>query len=298
MFSKKYTYNIEIIAWSILIIFLLSNNGCAIFHSQKGEFIHDDISLHYTEKGKGEPVILIHGILVNSDLNWRLPGIKQRLSKNFHVIAFDLRGHGKSDKPHGVEMYGLNLVEDVCRVMDNLNIEKAHIVGYSLGGFIALKFATLYPERCYSVTVGAAGWEKATEENLNRFRNIYTAIRNEKDCAPLLELVGMKKQGLQRVSVAIANCYYRKTNDLDAIADLLESATVLEVKENDLKNCNVPILLIGGTADPLSATINELSMVLPNSHVVWIKKGTHFTTLFKKDFVKSIEYFLQKNNQN
>jgi pimeloyl-ACP methyl ester carboxylesterase len=193
-FLKKYNYRIKIIVWIILIVFLLLNEGCAIFCTQKGEFIHDTISLHYTEKGKGEPVILIHGILVNSDLNWRLPGIKRQLSKNFHVIAFDLRGHGKSDKPHGVEMYGLNLVEDVCRVMDNLNIEKAHIVGYSLGGFIALKFATLHPERCYSVTVGGAGWEKATEEKLNRFRNIYTAIRNERDCAPLLELVGMKKQ--------------------------------------------------------------------------------------------------------
>ncbi|MGC8844477.1 MAG: alpha/beta fold hydrolase [Candidatus Hydrogenedens sp.] len=281
-----------------LIFCFVIHSGCAIFHQKKGHFTtNQGISLHYVEKGEGQPVILIHGILANADINWRFPGIINRLSKNFYVIAFDLRGHGKSDKPQGKEMYGIQLVNDVCKIMDHLNIEKAHVVGYSLGGFIALKLVTCYPERIYSVTIAGAGWEKSTPENLDRLEKIYTAMRNNNDCTPLFELVGMRKRGVERISVAIGNWYFRRTNDLDIIADLLESTPDLEVKEEDLKNCNVPILLIGGTADPMCKTIPELNDALPNSQVVWINKGTHLTTLFKKEFVKSIENFLINNKQ-
>ena len=297
-FSKNVSGSLKMAFKLLLISCFLIHSGCALFHQKKGQFtINQDISLHYVEKGEGQPVILIHGILANSDLNWRFPGIMNRLSKNFYVISFDLRGHGKSDKPHGKEMYGIHLVNDVCKIMEHLNISKAHIVGYSLGGFIALKFATCYPEKVYSVTIAGAGWEKSTQENLNRLENIYTAMRNNNDCTPLFELVGMRKQGLERISIAIGNWYFRKTNDLDVIADLLESTPELEVKEEDLKNCNVPILLIGGTADPMCKTIPELNDALPNSQVVWINKGTHLTTLFKKEFVKSIEKFLINHKQ-
>ncbi len=296
-FSKNTFYIFKECGKFFFIFLFLIYSGCAIFYQRTGHFTNQDISLHYTEKGKGEPVILIHGILANKEWNWQFPGIMNRLSKNFYVIAFDLRGHGKSDKPHGKEMYGIQLVNDICRIMDHLHIEKAHIVGYSLGGFIALKFANFYPEKTYSITIAGAGWEKSTEENLERLEKIYKAMRNEKDCTPLFELVGMRKQGLERISIALGNWYFRRTNDLDAIADLLESVPELEVKEEELKKCNVPILLIGGTADPMCETIPELSDVLPNNQVVWINKGTHLTTIFKKEFTKSIETFLINNKQ-
>ncbi|HOK08299.1 MAG TPA: alpha/beta hydrolase [Candidatus Hydrogenedens sp.] len=282
----------------IVVLTSIINISCAIFHQQQGHYLNNDITFHYLEKGQGTPVILIHGILANADLNWRLPGITKKLSRKYHVIAFDLRGHGKSEVVYGVENYGLNLVEDVRRIMDSLKIQKAHIVGYSLGGFIALKFATLYPERAYSVTVAGAGWEKQSEENIEKLKRIYNAMREKKDCTPLFELVGMEKKGFGRISIAFANCYAKKTNDLDAIADLLESVTALEVEENDLSACQVPILLIGGTADPMCKTINELSTVLPNDDVVWIEGGTHLTTLLKKKFASSVENFITKNNPN
>lgn len=297
-FSKSVFVFLRTTLKLFLISYFLIYSGCIIFHPEKGHFTtNQDISLHYIEKGEGQPVILIHGILANSNLNWRFPKIINRLSKNFYVVSFDLRGHGKSDKPNGEEMYGIQLVNDVCRIMDHLNINKAHIIGYSLGGFIALKFATCYPEKIYSVTIAGAGWEKSTQENLDRLENIYTAMRNDHDCTPLFELVGMRKQGLERISIAIGNWYFRKTNDLDVIADLLESTPELEVKEEDLKNCKVPVLLIGGTADPMCETIPDLNDVLPNSQIIWINKGTHLTTLFKKEFVKSIENFLMNNKQ-
>ncbi|MCE9547954.1 MAG: alpha/beta hydrolase [Planctomycetia bacterium] len=59
------------------------------------------------------------------------------MSKNFQVIALDVRGHGLSDKPTREDAYGPELVGDVIRLMDHLHIKKAHIVGYSMGGIIA-----------------------------------------------------------------------------------------------------------------------------------------------------------------
>lgn len=244
--------------------------------------------IYYTEKGKGEPVILIHGVLVNSDLNWRLPNVSQRLSKHYRVISIDLRGHGFSSKPYGKENYGMKLVKDIIDIMNELRIEKAHIVGYSLGGFISLKLATTYPDRAYSIIIGGAGWEKSTPENLQKLNMITTAMRTNEDCTPLLELVGMKKQGFQRIAIWVANKYYQKTNDLKCIADLLDSTTELEVSEDSLKKCSLPILIIAGTRDPMCKNAEALAKTLPNGKLTWIKNGTHMSTLFNNEFYEAI----------
>ncbi len=86
------------------------------------------------------------------------PRVFQRLSRRYRVIALDNRGHGKSDKPYDPAQYGLELVDDVVRLMDHLGIAKAHVVGYSLGGFITLKLALRHPERLLSAAPCGAGW--------------------------------------------------------------------------------------------------------------------------------------------
>ena len=73
------------------------------------------------------------------------------------MIAIDNRGHGRSDKPHQADKYGMEMVEDVVRLLDHLGIKKAHIVGYSMGGFIADKLLATHPDRVLTVTLGGAG---------------------------------------------------------------------------------------------------------------------------------------------
>ena len=102
-------------------------------------FTSRGVTLHYTDEGRGPPVVLLHGFAVNSDLNWRLPGITADLAQDHRVISLDLRGHGLSDKPHLSEGYGLEMAVDVVALLDHLQIDRAQLVGYSLGGFIALK---------------------------------------------------------------------------------------------------------------------------------------------------------------
>jgi pimeloyl-ACP methyl ester carboxylesterase len=116
------------------------------------------VKIHYTIDGKGPPVVLIHGLYSSEGINWRLPGTIRLLSADYEVIALDLRGHGSSDKPQEEEAYGVQMAEDVVRLLDHLKIPKAHVVGYSMGGMIAMKLVATHPDRVQSVALGGMGW--------------------------------------------------------------------------------------------------------------------------------------------
>ena len=127
-------------------------------------FDSNGVPIYYTDEGEGEPVILIHGVAANADLNWRKPGVVRALSGDFRVITMDLRGHGLSGKPTDPAQYGMEMIEDITRLMDHLGLEKAHVAGYSLGGFLVLKLVTTHPERVRSAAVCAAGWSSLVKE--------------------------------------------------------------------------------------------------------------------------------------
>ncbi len=121
-------------------------------------FDSNGVKIAYVVQGKGEPVVFIHGYLSSAGINWMLPGITTLLAKDFQVIAVDVRGHGRSDKPTKEDAYGEELVEDVARLLDHLKIEKAHLVGYSMGGIITANFVVKHPDRVLSATLGGMGW--------------------------------------------------------------------------------------------------------------------------------------------
>src|SRR5688572_13881467 len=96
------------------------------------------VRIRYVERGAGVPVVLVHGFTANIERSWIETGVLPDLARDYRVIAFDLRGHGGSDKPHEPRAYeevGL----DVIRLLDHLEISRAHVVGYSLGGIIVAK---------------------------------------------------------------------------------------------------------------------------------------------------------------
>ena len=105
------------------------------------------LDCHYSIIGSGPAIFLIHGIGAAEDA-WRF--IVPKLSKNFTVITYDLRGHGKSpvtNKNFGLE----DLVLDLERVREKTNIDKGHFIGHSLGGMIAPAYAKKYPDKVLSV---------------------------------------------------------------------------------------------------------------------------------------------------
>lgn len=135
--------------------------GCLSTHATSPEsqyFSAKGVKIHYLLQGTGEPVVLIHGWYSSAVINWQWPGAIAALAGNHQVIALDLPGYGQSDKPHGEAAYGLQWVEDVILLLDHLNIPRAHIVGYSMGGMVALKLISEHPDRVLSGTLGGMGW--------------------------------------------------------------------------------------------------------------------------------------------
>jgi len=125
---------------------------------QDHSFDSDGVRIHFVDQGEGSPVLLVHGFTWNLDASWVDTGILPKLvASGFRVIALDLRGHGKSEWPLEASEYGREMVEDMRRLLDHLSIERAHIVGYSMGGTMTATFGSLYPNRTLSLMLGGTG---------------------------------------------------------------------------------------------------------------------------------------------
>src|SRR5204863_10119417 len=128
------------------------------------------VQIQYVDKGRGAPVVLLHGFTGSYARHWEAPGVLDAVeSAGYRVIAMDCRGHGQSGKPHEVAKYGLEMVEDVIRLLDHLHIDRAHVVGYSMGGAIANQLLVRYPARLRSVTLLGAGWEGGDLQPITSF---------------------------------------------------------------------------------------------------------------------------------
>jgi pimeloyl-ACP methyl ester carboxylesterase len=133
------------------------------------DVVANGIRTNYLEAGSGDAhVVLVHGSGpgVTSYANWR--GVLPALGENFHVVAPDMVGFGYSDRPQGVH-YSLDTWADqTLGVMDALGIEKAHLVGNSFGGGIALRLATQHPDRVGKlVLMGSMGVDFPITEGLD-----------------------------------------------------------------------------------------------------------------------------------
>ena len=249
----------------ILIAFVcLTHAGCAPAADlpKTQTFDAEGVKIAYFVEGEGEPVILIHGWLSAAGINWVLPGTSGALAKDFQVIGFDVRGHGLSDKPTEEEAYGPELVEDVIRLMDHLKIEKAHIVGYSMGGIIAANFIVKHPERALTGTLGGMGW-----------------LKDGSAAQWFFSQVG------------------KKDKDAKAHAVCGRSFAKLALKEEEIKSIRVPMTVLVGSDDRVvkKLYIDPLKEIRPDWSVVEIKGGGHFTTIVKQQFRDELAASLKKH---
>ena len=111
----------------------------------------NDINIYYEIYGEGFPYVMI--MAMAGDVNWWTPEIIEASSQNFKTIIFDNRGTGQTDEP-AID-YSMKLfADDTVGLMDALNIEKAHILGVCMGGFIAQEIALSYPDRVEKLILG------------------------------------------------------------------------------------------------------------------------------------------------
>ncbi|HVX15793.1 MAG TPA: alpha/beta hydrolase [Pirellulales bacterium] len=262
-------------------------------------FDSDGVKLRYMVEGEGEPVLLIHGLGASAQLQWALPGTLKELAENYHVIAYDNRGHGRSGKPHREEKYGEEMVGDAIRLLDHLDIPRAHIVGYSMGAIITCRLLVEHPERFFTATLGGAGWVKPDDERAAFMEDVIASLEQGKGIRPLLlKLTLPDRPQPSETKLKVANVAFGLLNDQKALAAVARGMKKLTVTEEQLKANRVPTLAVIGEDDPLKVTVDELVAVMPNVELTVIKDADHVQAFRTPEFAARIKSFLAEHPQS
>jgi pimeloyl-ACP methyl ester carboxylesterase len=256
------------------------------------------VKIHYIVEGQGEPVVLIHGYAASIAANWAQPGVIKALATNYQVIALDNRGHGQSDKPHDQSAYGTKTLDDVIRLMDHLKIKKAHIVGYSMGGFMTEELMVEHPNRFLTATFGGAGWNDPKDTTMATSLNqLADSLETGKGIGPLiiaLNPVGAPLPSPQQLEMT--NKMFMAANDAAALAAVARGfAKFPPIPEAKIRGNKIPALALIGELDPLKAGVDHLNGVMPHLKIVVIPGATHLTAFANPLFISSLKGFLAEH---
>jgi pimeloyl-ACP methyl ester carboxylesterase len=259
------------------------------------------VRLRYVEQGAGEPVVLVHGFTNTLEV-WAKNGIVQDLARNYRVIAFDSRGHGKSDKPHEPARYGREMALDVVRLLDHLGIQRAHIAGYSLGGYVVSQLLTLHPERFVSATLVAGAGRFNWDDTRARLAE-QEANERERECISRSMLFRLAPPNAPRPSedslkALSATCFADTTQDRFALAALTRSRADQAITPAATAAVNVPTLAVVGTDDPEKAGLDALVHIRPAVKLVIINGATHAGprgVLGRPELIAALRAFLSEH---
>lgn len=228
--------------------------------------------IHYIEPGSGEPVVLLHGNTGSLE-QWLESGVFQDLAQDYRAIAFDARAHGKSDKPHDPSAYGLEVALDILRLLDHLEIERAHIIGYSMGARVVGSFMISHPERFLRAILGgfAPAWNWSAED----------------------------QQGVEsRASSMRTNPSPRLVEggqDAEALAMNLLGFSELAVADRDLVAVKIPTLALVGSEDRNLERVMTLHTLMPAMKVVIIEGATHSGAFHRREFIAEVRSFVAEH---
>jgi len=263
--------------------------GVLLGYEIEGKYFDSDgVRLHYVEAGAGEPVILVHGYAMNIDLSWRRPGVLDALAQRYHVVAFDARGHGLSDKPHDPASYGLEQVDDIVRLMDHLGIARAHLVGQSMGALTVLKFLSRHPERVISAAPNVMGWARPDERNLATLDALVTSLESGNGLMPLFDRLEPAEGGMSYLTRRTLDTLVGYLNDERALIAMTKSLAELSITEEEVAANRVPVLTIIGSADPMLEDVHLLHAAMPRHEMAVVPGADHFYVTGRPEFMSML----------
>ena len=234
------------------------------------------VKLRYIDAGKGEAIVLLHGGTSRLE-SWITPGVVDNLSKDFRVIVFDARGHGKSDSPREPAAYGRQQALDVVRILDALKIDKAHIIGFSLGSSTVAQLLTLHPER-FLTGVQVAGAGRSPQE-ANNPRIETEAAEIARDCISRSRMMRQAPAGMkpteEEIQQRMVACRADKTFDQLATAASLRGYKDQAVTAEQMAAVKVPTMGIVGTLDHTLKDMQELKAIRPAMKLVLLEGVSH-----------------------
>jgi pimeloyl-ACP methyl ester carboxylesterase len=240
---------------------------------------------------EGPVVVLVHGTAL-SQVIWRGFGYVKELQADFRVITPDLRGHGRSDKPHTDASYSTGLFAgDVLAVLDQLGVERAHYVGYSLGGRVGFSLADEHPERIerFVSVAGAPGIDPGA------FDRVFFP-----GCTRAVEQGGMTGflAGWEAHSGGRLDDQTRAAfaaNDPEALAAYFREAEQDKgVPDPRLEQWSTPTLMLVGAGDTERRTAAErVSAFAPGVQLLVVPNSTHGDVLRKERTHEAVGAFLR-----
>ncbi len=254
---------------------------------------HGEVRIHYRVEGSGRPMVLLHGFGGSCEQFYFL-GWMDALREHYRLIAIDARGHGESDKPHAPEAYRMDLrVGDVTAVLDQLGIDRAHCLGYSDGGEVALGAARYAPGRFTSLLIGGADAEDADPDHPWPFyERMITALGRGRTAtrAALREMTAREMRTAQQPSVLEAMLPARlalvETSDPDAlVAQLTWRRTERIALAGVLPDVKVPCLFFVGENDGSFPGAKAASALIPGARFVSFPGLGHGETGARVDLV-------------
>ena len=274
--------------------FVLATTGNA--YAQDRFFESSGVRIRYVDQGSGDPIVLIHGN-GGSLQGWIDSGVLPALAEHYRVIALDARGHGRSGKPHEARAYGREMGLDVIRLLDHLDLRRAHIVGYSMGASIAATLLTTHPDRFLTATLGGApgrfNWTAADTARAEK-----EAAEKERDCVSRAQMTRLappnqppvSEEEFQKRSKA---CMADPNQDRFALAAVHRGMKDQAVTPDQVRAIRVPTLGVVGSRDPYLPGFQELKKLRPAMKLVVIEGATHGTAMRAPEFLSAVREFLK-----
>lgn len=240
------------------------------------------MEIAFIDEGEGEPIVLIHGFASNKEVNWVNPGWVSTLKRaGRRVIALDNRGHGASSKLYTPEAYHCGVMaEDVRALLDHLGIERADVMGYSMGARITAFLAIDHPERVRSVILGGLGYRLI--EGVGLPESIADALE-----APS---IGDVADPLGRMFRAFAE---QTRSDLKALAACMRGSRQTITREQ-AASIKAPVLVAVGTRDAVAGSAQELAAVIPGAKALDIPDRDHMLAVGDRVYKNGVLEFLQQ----
>jgi 2-succinyl-6-hydroxy-2,4-cyclohexadiene-1-carboxylate synthase len=262
-----------------------------------------DVEYHVEIAGTGEPLLLLHGFTGNAE-TWSF--LIPLLSVRCKLIMVDIIGHGLTDSPDDISRYTMKEAAfDLKEILDCLDIQKTHVLGYSMGGRLALSFACLFPESVQSLLLESASpGLRSDEERQQRTLNDERLAKNilESGIEAFVErwgnipLFSSQKRLPEKKQFAIRQ--QRLTNSEKGLANsLLGMGTGSQPSWWDkLTDLNMPVLLLAGELDEKFCTIaKSMQLLFKNSDLEIISEAGHAIHVEKPlKFGKIVSVFLAK----
>ena len=246
------------------------------------EFVSDGMRLAYDDVGprEGRPVVLVHGFTSNRNENWRRLGWYGAFErKRIRCVAFDCRGHGESARPHDPAMYSrAKMAGDIVALLDHLGVERADLIGYSMGARLSLATALENPKRFPLLVLGGVG---------SKF------FDPRPPGHPLAE--AMEANDPDSVSDPMLRSFRRfadeQGEDRLALAALARASDA-PIEKSDVSKLAVETLIVAGARDELAGDPYELASVVHGARAVCIPGCDHFSVIGHALFKAAVFDFL------